>query len=76
MIMGFPTRYYERTFKRMFRELPKGKHMEFKEGEPVGRGVTALSDGIFMVSRDGFNFKRFDDIPIFPSGIELSLIHI
>lgn len=70
MIMGFPTRYYERTFKRMFKELPYGKKHGFKEGEPVGRGVTAISDGLFMVSRDGVNFRRYDDTPIFPSGIE------
>ena len=70
MIFGFPTRYFERTFKRMFRELPKGKKMTFPEGEPVGRGVTTLTDGLFMTSRDGIHFTRYDDCPIFPSGIE------
>jgi len=68
-IFGFPTRYYERTWRRMFEELPNadrrlpGKH----NGTRCG---VALSDGLFMTSRDGYNFHRFDSTPFFPSGIE------
>lgn len=62
MIFGFPTRYYERPWNRMFEEFPN----------PEGRwgGRYAQTDGIFMTSRDGLNFHRYDDTPFFPSGIE------
>lgn len=66
-IFGFPTRYYARNErKRIHYELPSGR---FK-GVGSGNDITTASDGLFMASRDGIHFNRFDEFPIFPSGIE------
>ena len=62
IIFGFPTRYYDRPWTRMYEELPNP--------ERRWTGRYAMTDGLFMTSRDGLNFHRFDDVPFFPSGIE------
>lgn len=67
-IFGFPTRYYARNErKRIHYELPSGR---FK-GVGSGNDITTASDGLFMASRDGIHFNRFDEFPIFPSGIKV-----
>jgi hypothetical protein len=65
ILLGFPTRYVDR---------PLTEHM--KTVEPVAlrgrvlksfpRGSSDLTDGLFMTSRDGLAFKRWDEVYLRP----------
>jgi hypothetical protein len=66
---GFPVRYTERKWEPMFEQLPHLKWRTEKMtrfSEP--RLGTALTDCLFITSRDGFNFFRHDE-PLLKPGI-------
>jgi len=71
IFLGFPTRYYERmwcvNFEKMAYPEKRRERIKWFQSERTG---TAISDGLFMTSRDGVHFIRHDDMPIFPGGIE------
>ncbi|MCL2477989.1 MAG: hypothetical protein FWF22_00705 [Treponema sp.] len=59
---GFPVRYTERKWEPMFGQLPHPKwRMEKMKRFNEPRLGTALTDGLFMTSRDGLNFMRYDE---------------
>ena len=59
--VGFPLRYSDRAAdKRNFDHMPQAyRHRAVTE--KMGREGTALTDNIFMTSKDGFNFDRRDE---------------
>ncbi|MCL2832774.1 MAG: hypothetical protein FWD78_06360 [Treponema sp.] len=59
--VGFPVRYTERQWEPMFDQLPhkQWRTQKMKRfNEP--RLGTALTDSLFMMSRNGLDFKRYD----------------
>jgi len=68
IIVGFPTRYVERPWSQSMRDLPDRKHRELRSKQSQRYG-TAITDGLFMSSRDGLTFKRWGEAFIRP-GIE------
>ncbi len=68
LFVGFPTRYVERGWEPSFEALPDVTHrkgrMQFSP-----RYGTAVTDGLFMSSRDGRLFRRWGEAIIRP-GIE------
>lgn len=66
ILVGFPTRYMERKFSpAAMNSLPDPQHrrnrMKFQP-----RYGTAITDGLFMTSRDGLHFHRWDEAFIRP----------
>lgn len=68
ILMGFPARYVERGWSESMRALPEREHREWR-AKTSPRYGTALSEGLFMASRDGFRFKRWNEAFLRP-GIE------
>lgn len=68
ILIGFPTRYTERNWSESLRALPEREHREArsKAGERYG---TAITEALMMASRDGVNFKRWNEAFLRP-GIE------
>ena len=71
MYVGFPVRYIERTeWTENYDQLPdkdsRGGRMYSKDYERLGLAVT---DSLFMCSRDGMHFKKFNESFV-DSGIE------
>lgn len=71
LLLGFPTRYVERNFsKAAMQALPDPQHrqrrMKFSK-----RYGTAITDGLFMSSRNGYTFKRWNK-PFIRNGIQRS----
>lgn len=61
MIIGFPTRYlYRREWTANYDELC-GKEARLKRMEKVHRTGMVVTDGLFMASHDGYNFKKYDE---------------
>lgn len=61
-LLGFPMRYIEREWSSTMEALPELEHRLFRRDHAVGaRSGTALTDGLFMSSRDGEHFKRWDE---------------
>jgi hypothetical protein len=60
LFVGFPTRYVERPGSPALQALPDPEHrrrrMQFHP-----RFGTAVTDGLFMTSRDGRTFRRWDE---------------
>jgi hypothetical protein len=60
LFVGFPTRYVERPWSLSVQALPDPEHrrrrMRFHP-----RFGTAVTDGLFMTSRDGRTFRRWDE---------------
>ena len=56
ILLGFPTRYLDRGWSESMRALPQ---LEFRKirASKVRREGTALTDGMFMSSRDGRHFR-------------------
>ncbi|HOZ49700.1 MAG TPA: hypothetical protein PLO37_17920 [Candidatus Hydrogenedentes bacterium] len=59
ILLGFPTRYIDRGWSDSMRALPELEH-RLKRSETSAREGTALTDGLFMSSRDGITFHRWD----------------
>ncbi len=59
LFLGFPARYLERPWSRSHEALPLREHREMRRRAKERYG-TALSDTLFMTSRDGRTFHRWD----------------
>ena len=68
LYLGFPMRYTDRGWSDSVRALPDLAHREFRSSIGARLG-TALSDTVFMASRDGVTFKRWNEAFLRP-GIE------
>ena len=60
LFVGFPTRYSERQQGPSLRALPDPSHRQNRMKSPPRFG-TAVTDGVFMTSRDGRTFRRWDE---------------
>ena len=63
--LGFPTRYTDRGWSDSMRALPGLEHRKLRAATSLREG-TALTDGLFMSSRDGRTFKRWREAFIRP----------
>ena len=68
LFVGFPARYIERPWSPSFDSLPDPAHRRRRMAFSPRYG-TALTDGLFMTSRDGRTFRRWGEAFIRP-GIE------
>ncbi len=68
VLIGFPARYVERGWSESMRALPELEHRELRASASERYG-TALSETLFMASRDGVLFKRWNEAFLRP-GIE------
>ncbi len=72
LYLGFPTRYIDRGWSesiRMLPELEEREYRAFKDKNADERYGTAITEGLFMVSRDGVLFRRWNEAFLRP-GIE------
>ncbi len=61
VLVGFPTRYVERNFSAAALEaLPDPAHRRLRMSFSPRYGQ-AVTDGLFMFSRDGYHFHRWDE---------------
>lgn len=65
ILLGFPTRYLDRGWSYSMRQLPMLEHRMLRS-ETSPREGTALTDGLFMSSRDGISFHRWPEAFIRP----------
>jgi hypothetical protein len=70
IFLGFPTRYTERTWTPSFDALPELDHRKTRAKATLRYG-TAMTDGLFMSSRDALHFKRWDEAFLRPGPEEL-----
>jgi hypothetical protein len=68
LLLGFPTRYIERGWSDSMRALPEREHREWRSKASDRYGM-AITEGLFMASRDGVSFKRWNEA-FLPPGIE------
>ncbi len=68
LLIGFPSRYIERGWSESMRALPEREHREWRARANQRYG-TAITEGLFMCSRDGVTFKRWNEA-FLPPGIE------
>ena len=62
VFVAFPTRYYERkAWTPNYDELCGKDSREAKIKRAYARAGLVITDGLFMCSRDGYNFKRYDE---------------
>jgi len=62
ILVGFPTRYNERKrWTKTYDTLPDRKERHFRYKEKEVRFGLAITDGLFMCSRDGQHFVRYDE---------------
>ena len=69
LLLGFPMRYTDRGWSDSMRALPELGHRQWRATQGSERLGTALSDALFMASRDGVTFKRWKEAFLRP-GIE------
>lgn len=67
-LLGFPTRYLDRGWSDSMKALPEKEHRESRAAASPRYG-TAITEGLFMASRDGVSFKRWNEAFLRP-GIE------
>ena len=60
LFLGFPTRYLDRGWQESTRALPRPEYRELR-GAKSRREGTALTEGLFMSSRDGRRFAVWGD---------------
>lgn len=60
ILMGFPTRYVARPLTEHVKKLPPVE-LRSRLAAVYERVGTDLTDGLFMASRDGVTFKRWDE---------------
>jgi len=65
LFIGFPTRYIERAWSASIDALPELEHRRLRSSISPRYGA-ALTDGLFMSSRDGRTFKRWGEAFIRP----------
>lgn len=68
LLLGFPTRYLDRGWSESMKSLPEKDHREARAAASPRYG-TAITEGLFMASRDGVTFKRWNEAFLRP-GIE------
>ncbi|MCB1237511.1 MAG: hypothetical protein KDM91_20775, partial [Verrucomicrobiae bacterium] len=68
LLIGFPTRYIDRGWSDSMRALPELAAREDR-AKASQRYGTAITEGLMMASRDGVNFKRWNEAFLRP-GIE------
>ena len=68
ILVGFPTRYVDRGWSDSMRALPALKDREARASSSQRYG-TAITDAMFMASRDGTSFTRWNEAFLRP-GIE------
>ena len=68
LLIGFPARYVERDSAQVLGELPEPEHRALRESVNKRYG-TAITESLFMASRDGVRFKRWNEAFLRP-GIE------
>ncbi len=68
ILMGFPMRYLERDVPTSQQALPEPEHRAMRKSINPRYG-TAITEGLFMASRDGVKFKRWNEAFLRP-GIE------
>ena len=68
LFIGFPTRYVERGWNKSMEALPEVKHRKMRSAVTDRYGM-AITEGLFMSSRDGVTFKRWPEAFLRP-GIE------
>ncbi len=65
LFVGFPTRYVERKWSPAIEALPELAHRRHRATASERYGA-AVTDGLFMSSRDGRNFRRWGEAFIRP----------
>jgi hypothetical protein len=60
LLIGFPTRYIDRGWTESTKRLPDAEHRRLRAGASRRYG-TALTEGLFMTSRDGRTFHRWGE---------------
>ncbi|MED5453711.1 MAG: hypothetical protein VX961_04190 [Verrucomicrobiota bacterium] len=65
IFIGFPTRYEDRGLTPSTRHLPQWKYRQKRSALSLREG-TAVTEGLFMSSRDGLNFHVFQEAFIRP----------
>lgn len=65
LFIGFPTRYIERPWTESIDALPELEHRRLRSSVSPRYG-TALTEGLFMSSRDGRTFRRWGEAFIRP----------
>ncbi len=65
LFLGFPARYVERPWSEAIEDLPEVEHRRMRANISERYG-TALTDGMFMSSRDGHNFNLWPESFIRP----------
>lgn len=68
LLLGFPTRYVERPWSDNMHALPEHENRQ-QRAKASERYGTAITEGLFMASRDGAKFKRWNEA-FLPPGIE------
>ena len=70
IFLGFPTRYVERAWTPSFEAMPELEHRKLRAKQELRHG-TAITEGLFMSSRDGLHFKRWGEAFLRPGPQEL-----
>jgi len=65
LLVGFPTRYIERSWSPSIEALPEVEHRR-RRAQAAERYGAAVTDGLFMSSRDGRTFTRWGEAFIRP----------
>ncbi len=65
IFLGFPTRYHDRGWVESTDHLPQRDHRKVRSDRNLREG-TAVTDGMFMSSRDGLNFDIWPESFIRP----------
>jgi len=65
IFLGFPTRYEDRGLTPSTKYLPQWKYRQFRSTASKREG-TAVTEGLFMASRDGRNFRVFQEAFVRP----------
>ena len=65
LLVGFPTRYEDRGLNPATRHLPQWKYRQARSARSVREG-TAVTEGLFMCSRDGLQFHVWQEAFIRP----------
>jgi hypothetical protein len=60
LFVGFPTRYTERTWCPAVEAMPEPEHRRLRADVSERYGA-AVTDGLFMSSRDGHTFRRWSE---------------
>ena len=68
LFVGFPTRYVERGWSPSMEALPNPEHRHLRSSASDRYGM-AISEALFMTSRDGLHFNRWNEA-FLPPGIE------